>query len=58
MSDMHAIVESVRNSENFKAEARYIGLGGYTVAETVIPREAYSRASVFVNPIIPALDAA
>jgi hypothetical protein len=34
MSDMHAIVEAIRSSENFKAEARYIGLGGYTVAET------------------------
>ena len=34
MSDMRAIVEAIRNSENFKAEARYIGLGGYTVADT------------------------
>jgi len=34
MSDMHEIVEAVRASENFRSEARYIGLGGYTVSDS------------------------
>ena len=31
MSNMHEIVAAIRASENFRSEARYIGLGGYTV---------------------------
>jgi len=33
MSDMATIVRTVRESENFKSELRYIGRGGYEITE-------------------------
>jgi hypothetical protein len=33
MDDRQAIIDAVRNSENFKSEVKYVGRGGYVVAE-------------------------